>query len=357
MRVKQIVLPGIIAFFLLAVVNAMGQGQMSKVDTVITFSADTTIKKNPSELKAQLSNDPKLIFKDLFVTAAVGNDASAAKLNPQAISFVNNYIAKNGKGMRNMKEWGKPYFDLMDAVLTQHGLPKELKYLAVIESGLKYNAISWAGAVGPWALMPATAKTYGLSIVRHNDERLDYFKSTHAAASLLTDLFAKYGDWLLVIAAYNGGPGNVDKAIRRSGSKDFWSLQYALPAESMNHVKKFIATHYILESEGGITTVTKNEAKDLLINSAPNLKEDEINNSTAYNITGRFSSAVIIKYVEMDMATFNHYNPGFDNKIAIDGKYELRLPTQKMNTFVAKKYEILDESVQLLLKQANSNSR
>jgi membrane-bound lytic murein transglycosylase D len=193
--------------------------------------------------------------------------------------------------------------------------------------------------------------------MRHNDERLDYFKSTHAAASLLTDLFAKYGDWLLVIAAYNGGPGNVDKAIRRSGSKDFWSLQYALPAESMNHVKKFIATHYIFESEGGITTVTKNEAKDLLINNIPNLKEDEINNSTAYNITGRFNSAVIIKYVEMDMATFNHYNPGFDNKIAIDGKYELRLPTQKMNTFVAKKYEILDESVQLLLKQANSNSR
>jgi membrane-bound lytic murein transglycosylase D len=125
----------------------------------------------------------------------------------------------------------------------------------------------------------------------------------------------------------------------------------------MNHVKKFIATHYIFESEGGITTVTKNEAKDLLINNIPSLKEDEINNSTAYNITGRFNSAVIIKYVEMDMATFNHYNPGFDNKIAIDGKYELRLPTQKMNTFVAKKYEILDESVQLLLKQANSNSR
>ena len=143
--------------------------------------------------------------------------------------------------MLAMKEWCGPYFNLMDAILAQHGVPKEMKYLAVIESGLKYNAISWTGAVGPWAFMPAAAQQYGLRMGRTFDERLDYYKSTHAAASLLTDLYAKYGDWLLVVAAYNGGPGNVDKAIRNSGgSKDFWTLQYHLPVESMNHVKKFI---------------------------------------------------------------------------------------------------------------------
>ena len=253
-----------------------------------------------------------------------------------------------------MKDWAKPYLDMMDEVLTQHGLPKELKYLAVIESGLKYNAISRTGAVGPWAFMPAAAKDYGLKMTKYNDDRLDYYKSTHAAARLLTDLYQKYGDWLLVLAAYNGGPGNVNKAIKKSGgSKDFWALQYNLPNESMNHVKKFIATHYIFEGEGGITTITKKEMKDLLINGSQTLKEDEMSNSIAYKITGRFNSTVIIKYVEMDMATFNRYNPGFDNKIALEGKYELRLPTQKMNIFIAKRYEILEESLQILLKSAN----
>ena len=95
----------------------------------------------------------------------------------------------------------------------------------------------------------------------------------------------------------------------------------------------------------------------MIINGSSNLKEDEMNNSTSHKITGRFNSSVIIKYVEMDMVTFNRYNPGFDNEIAINGKYDLRLPTQKMNIFVAKRYEILDESLQLLLKPVNSGTR
>jgi membrane-bound lytic murein transglycosylase D len=311
---------------------------------------DTTVKKDSVRLTAISANDPKLGFKNLFATAITGDGLNGARLNPMAVSFVESYIAKNKKGMLAMKSWASPYFDMMDAILMQHGVPKEMKYLAVIESGLRYNAISWAGAVGPWAFMPAAAKEYGLKVTKHYDERLDYYKSTHAAASLLTDLYRKYGDWLLVIAAYNGGPGNVNKAIKRSGgSKDFWSLQYHLPNESMNHVKKFIATHYIFEGEGGITTITKNEVKNLLDGSLQ-LKEDEMANSTAYNITGRFSAAVIIKHTEIDVAIFNKYNPGFDNEIALNGKYNLRLPTQKMNIFVAKRYQILDESMQLLLK-------
>lgn len=328
-----------------------GQQQLGDTNTV-KIVIDTTEKKDSIKLNAISLNDPKLGFKNLFATAITGDGLNGARLNPMAISFVESYIAKNKKGMLAMKSWAAPYFDMMDAILLQHGVPKEMKYLAVIESGLRYNAISWAGAVGPWAFMPAAAKEYGLKVTKHYDERLDYYKSTHAAASLLTDLYKKYGDWLLVIAAYNGGPGNVNKAIKKSGgSKDFWALQYHLPNESMNHVKKFIATHYIFEGEGGITTITKNEVKDLLDGSLQ-LKEDEMANSTAYKITGRFNSAVIVKHTEMDIATFNKYNPGFDNEIALNGKYNLRLPTQKMNIFVAKRYQILDESMQLLLKSA-----
>ena len=90
-----------------------------------------------------------------------------------------------------------------------------------------------------------------------------------------------------------------------------------------------------------------------MLDGSLQLKEDEMANSTAYNITGRFSSTVIIKHTEIDVATFNKYNPGFDNEIALNGKYNLRLPTQKMNIFVAKRYQILDESIQQLLKSSS----
>lgn len=331
---------------------------LTSTDSLVKPTVDTLlIKKDTFNINEPVVNDPKLGFKNLFETAITGDGRNKAKLNPLAISFVQDYISKNKKGMLAMRSWCEPYFNLMDAILAQHGVPKEMKYLAVIESGLRYNAISWTGAVGPWAFMPAAAQQYGLRMGRTFDERLDYYKSTHAAASLLTDLYAKYGDWLLVVAAYNGGPGNVDKAIRKSGgSKDFWSLQYYLPNESMNHVKKFIGTHYIFEGEGGITTVTKKEMKDLILNNNPNLIYTELSNSTTYKITGRFSSAVIMKYVEMDQVTFNRYNPYFDNQISINGTYELRLPTAKMNIFLAKRYEILDESIQTLLKSANTTT-
>lgn len=341
-----------VGFFLVQVTRATGIQQTMQQKIHVT---DTSIVIDQPE---QPVNDPKQGFTNLFATAVTGDGVNGAKLNPMAIGFVQEYVNRNRKGFLAMKEWARPYFDMMDEVLTQHGLPKELKYLAVIESGLKYNANSFSGAVGPWAFMPAAAKEYGLKMSRHNDERLDYYKSTHAAARLLTDLYQQYGDWLLVLAAYNGGPGNVNKAIKKSGgSKDFWTLQYYLPVESMNHVKKFIGTHYIFEGEGGITTVTKKEMNNLLVNGNPAaLQEEEMSNSTAYTINGRFNGGIIRKYIDLDKTTFDRYNPGFDEKIALEGKYELRLPTGKMNLFVAKRFEILDESLQVLLKQGDSGT-
>lgn len=337
-------------FFLVQVTKATGIGRNLQTRPL----ADTSIVKDT----VKALTDPKKDFQNLFSTAVTGDGANGAKLNPLAIGFVQDYIGKNRKGFMAMKVWAKPYLDMMDDVLAQHGLPKELKYIAVIESGLKYNAISWAGAVGPWAFMPAAAQDYGLKTGKNNDERLDYYKSTHAAARLLTDFYQRYGDWLLVIAAYNGGPGNVDKAIRKSGgSKDFWTLQYNLPNESMNHVKKFIATHYIFEGEGGITTLTKNETTNLLSTNSVVLNEEELGSSTAYKIKGRFTSSVILKHIDLDKATFDRYNPGFDAKIADEGKYELRLPIQKMNLFVAKRYQILEESMQALMQSSQTGTR
>jgi len=335
--------PCILAIFYAVAANA---GEKQPFIPAHAIIADTSIQQNDTLVII----DPKLGFKNLFATAVTGDGVNGAKLNPLAISFVEKFISKNKKGMLAMKTWAQPHFEMMDAILEEHGVPKELKYLAIIESGLKYNAKSFSGAVGPWAFMPAAARQYGLRMSKGYDERLDYSKSTHAAARLLTDLYTQYGDWLLVIAAYNSGPGNVNKAIRNSGgTKDFWKLQYNLPNETMNHVKKFIATHYIFEGEGGITTLTKKETKDLITNASLRINDDETSGIVTHKITGRFNAGVILKYVEMDQTTFNRFNPGFDAAIANSGTYSLRLPTQQMNTFVAKRYQILDESMQLLL--------
>ncbi|MEI9807627.1 MAG: transglycosylase SLT domain-containing protein [Bacteroidota bacterium] len=186
-----------------------------------------------------------------------------------------------------------------------------------------------------------------MRISKKYDERKDFSKSTHAASKYLASLYALYGDWLLVIAAYNGGPGKVNAAIKKSGSRDFWTLQQYLPAESKNHVKKFIATHYIMEGQGGITTATKVEGKDLTAGSP--LSEEEAANSKKQSISGRYNSFIIMKHISMDMVSFNKMNPNFDKLIGSNGNYELTLPTDKMDIFLVKKPTILNESMQLLL--------
>lgn len=231
---------------LLILMSYAGKGKGNYFDIKSPFS-DTADKKEVSVAEAKPTNDAKQEFKELFTTVSSSNGVNYHQLNPQAVSFVEDYVAKHGETIAGIKDWGKPYLDMMENILVQHGLPKELKYLAVIESNLKTNARSWAGAVGPWQFMAETARTMGLKVNSKYDERKDVLKSTHAASRYLNDLFAVYGDWLLVIAAYNGGAGKVNAAIRKSGSKDFWTLQRFLPTESKNHVKKFIATHYILK--------------------------------------------------------------------------------------------------------------
>jgi membrane-bound lytic murein transglycosylase D len=185
-------------------------------------------------------------------------------LNKQAALFVKDYIRRNDESLAKIKGRSLKHFDMMDSIFISYGLPIELKYLAVVESELKSTATSHVGAKGPWQFMPGTAKELGLKITRRYDERTNYLKSTRAAALYLRDLHAQFGDWLLVLAAYNGGPGPVLKAIKRSGSRNFWKLQNFLPAESRGHVKKFIATHYYFEGQGGETTITKAELMKLM---------------------------------------------------------------------------------------------
>lgn len=317
-------------------------------DERFQFLRDTTdIKKDSVQPGLLAYNNPTELSREA-VTSGSSSAINMEFLNPLAISFVEDYIDQYAKTLENIKDDRKPYLDMIDNVLVQHGLPKELKYLAVIESYLKPNARSGAGAVGFWQLMPATARHMGLKVTSKVDERKNVTKSTHAASRYLTSLYSMYGDWLLVIAAYNSGPGPVNSAIKKSGSRNFWELQRYLPMQSQKHVKKFIATHYYMEGQGSITTLTKEEAKNFLLNAGTLSPADTIN-TKKQRISGRYISTIIAKHLEMELAAFMKINPGFDKTIAEKGVYDLRLPSEKMLIFLSIKNEILNESVQQLL--------
>ncbi len=153
-----------------------------------------------------------------------------------------------GRGRVHMERWlqrsGK-YFPLLKKIMREEGVPEEMVYLAMIESGLSNSARSWARAVGMWQFMRGTGKLYGLKGNFWWDDRRDFEKATRAAARHLRDLYEDFEDWYLVMAAYNSGPGNVYRAMRRSGSSDFWEMRRYLPRETRNYVPSYISAAII----------------------------------------------------------------------------------------------------------------
>lgn len=335
-------------------VQMTGDARILQADTtteLILNTAEASAKTSVTSLAATKTEKPGKgnSFNGLFISGSY--DAMATTLHPMAIPFVKDYLAVHGDRLDKMKNWGEPYFNLIEKILRQHGLPEELKYLAVIESNLKSSATSWAGAVGPWQFMPETGRLMGLTVTAKRDDRKDLYRSTHAAAKYLKSLYAQLDDWLLVIAAYNGGPSRVESAIKKSRSRDFWDLQYNLPAESRNHVKKFIATHYVFEGQGGVTTTV---ASDMALIGMVNLTEEEKANSETLKLEGKYHSMIIAKNLGMDITLFNRYNPGFDTAVS-KGGYELRLPSDRMELFMSNRAMILNESVMLLMNGGGSN--
>jgi membrane-bound lytic murein transglycosylase D len=172
---------------------------------------------------------------------------SFASQSRQVKKFVDSYLKSNDDCLSMIKLRSKRPFAIIDSILEYYGVPAELRYLAVIESELKSTAVSRVGARGPWQLMAATARDLGLKVNGRRDERINYYKSTKAAALYLRDLHNEFKDWLLVLAAYNAGPVPVYRAIHRSHSRNFWALERYLPAESRQHVKRFIATAWYFD--------------------------------------------------------------------------------------------------------------
>lgn len=241
------------------------------------------------------------------------------------------YYARKRKLVSYMVGLGRSYyFSLFEQKLAAYGVPLELCYLPVIESALNAKAVSRAGAAGLWQFMVGTGRMYGLEVNSLVDERRDPLKATDAAARYLRDLYKIYGDWHLVIAAYNCGPGNVAKAIRRSGGKtSYWAIYNYLPAETRSYVPIFIAANYIMNyyEEHGICPAKSKYtyATDTVMIS------DRVHLRQIADVTG------------LDFEELSFLNPQYKNGI-IPGnikKYPLVLPLSEINTYEVNRDSIL----------------
>ncbi len=167
--------------------------------------------------------------------------------NAQVQKVIDFYAYKRRASVSRMLGLGRLYFPLFEETLDKYNLPVELKYLAIVESALNPVAVSHAGAVGLWQFMPATGRLYGLTPGQGVDDRRDPFKATDAACRHFVDLYERFGDWHLVLAAYNAGAGGVGRAVKKAGGiNDYWKVQPYLPKETQNYVPAFIAVCYVM---------------------------------------------------------------------------------------------------------------
>lgn len=168
--------------------------------------------------------------------------------NPNLEKSIKYYLKNRKKSFERLIGMAEYYFPIFEASLAKYNVPLEIKYLAVVESALNPRAVSRMGATGLWQFMYATGKQYKLDINTFVDERSDLLKSTEAACQYMVNMYQIFGDWDLVLASYNAGPGNVSKAIRRSGGKqNYWNIRPYLPRETQGYVPAFLATMYVYE--------------------------------------------------------------------------------------------------------------
>ncbi len=169
------------------------------------------------------------------------------EFSPALRSYIRTYTVKNRDRTERMLGRQHIFFPIIEKILAEQNAPNELKYISVIESALNPRAISRSGAGGLWQFMPATGKIYSLDINTYVDERADPYLSTEAAAKYLSHLYHKFGDWALAFAAYNAGPGRVNRAIRRAKSRKFNRVKKYLPRETRSYVPGFVAANYLFK--------------------------------------------------------------------------------------------------------------
>lgn len=272
-----------------------------------------------------------VVFNDSIYIQRLHNMPSFMELSYNHVvrSYIDMYADRKRSQVAYMLALGDYYFPMFEQMLDKYGLPLELKYLPVIESALNPVAVSRVGATGLWQFMLKTGKGYGLEINSLVDERRDPIKSSEAAARYLKDLYTIYQDWNLVIAAYNCGPGNVNKAIARSGGKrDYWEIYFHLPRETRGYVPAFIAANYIMNyyADHNICPVRINDYVAL----------------DTVHVSEEIHLQQISDILDIPLTELRRLNPQFKRDI-IPGNYKsyaLNLPTKKMIAFIDQKDSI-----------------
>ena len=294
-------------------------------DTLIIEDLDSLLLLENNKFKDKNNKIIPIVLPDSVYIDKLDKLVSVFDLtyNEKVKAFINLYANKRRQQVGNMLGLAEYYFPMFEEHLDRADIPLELKYLPVIESALNTRARSRVGATGLWQFMYSTGKMYGLEINSYVDERRDPVKATIAAAKFMNDLYKRYGDWTLVIAAYNCGPGNVNKAIRRSGGKrDFWEIYYRLPRETRGYVPAFIAANYIMAyyKDYGITPVKVDRpavTDTIIINEFLHLQQ-------------------VSDVLQIPMETLRDLNPQYKIDI-IPAKvrtYPLRLPIEYTEKFI-----------------------
>jgi membrane-bound lytic murein transglycosylase D len=213
------------------------------------------------ELSENMFSDISKINTDEEVAYSLSSDVVKKRLakldarspfhieyNPALENTIKAFLKNRKNAFERLMAISEFYFPMFEEYLAKYNIPMELKYLAIVESALNPTAKSRVGASGLWQFMYPTGKQYNLEVNSYVDERYDPLKATEAACQYLSNLYGIFGDWSLVLASYNAGPGNVSKAIRRSGgSQNYWNIRKNLPRETANYVPAFLATMYIYE--------------------------------------------------------------------------------------------------------------
>ncbi|MBK7888776.1 MAG: LysM peptidoglycan-binding domain-containing protein [Bacteroidetes bacterium] len=255
--------------------------------------------------------------------------------NEHVKGFIDLYaVRKRGLTQRAMG-LSNLYFPMFEEILDREGLPLEFKYLSVVESALNPIAVSRVGATGIWQFMYNTGIMYDLKVNSYTDERRDPLKATFAACQYFKDMYKIYEDWLLVIAAYNCGAGNVNKAIKRSGGKkNFWEIMHYLPAETRSYVPAFIAVAYVMNYS----------REHNLYPVSPAYSYFEVDTITVSNA---INFKVLSNTLDLPVDVISFLNPIYKKNIIPDvgSDYILRLPTNKMAIFMSSQESIMAQSL------------
>jgi len=330
-----------------------------KTDTIVK----TVGKQEKNTLLAL--NTPAPVVNPVFKGVPLAGHKYYGKMTEFVNGYVRQYLGAHNKTLSVVQGRGNNKFTLIDNVLTKYNIPKELKYLAVIESALNNKALSPVGASGPWQLMATTAQMLGLNVSGKRDDRNDWFKSTNAAAKYLNTLYSELNDWLLVVAAYNSGPVPVRRAIERTGSKSFWDIKKYLPRETQGHVLAFIATASIFENmrkfigPGALPADFRFGNEDgvaaTIAPPKPQFTDEELKSMAIVRISDPLALELISDELSIDKKLLKKWNPDYDlflyNTYATDF-YGLRIPKDKLDAFIEKKAVMTRRSNELFAAES-----